>query len=154
MKQLIIMVPYINFNEDFDYIMKIFDYIMKIFDYIFFRVFTKYQHTKDYPYLFVSWLFITVCLSFILMFIFGLIHSLIENLPQVLKKGVYFIYLLIISFFTYKRYYLSSNFQIINRYSKNKYNKIIPDFIMFLALPLSMVIGISLYILIIKLLSI
>ncbi len=120
----------------------------KIADYVFYRMYIAYLK-KDDPALFTSILFISTCY-------FNIFLPLIGTLGNLMKKGethkngyIILVYGLLIIFFVGRRYIKNRN-DILRRYSKSKYNKSVPTWMIYIIFPLSIVFGIGLFIVIMK----
>lgn len=121
--------------------------MMNIFDYIFYRIYKRYTKTDNYPSKFASSLFMFVMFFFLMASIFGIIHNyLIDSDNEIINKFVYVLYGIAVFSFTFRRYYNQKKInKLKKKYSVNNLNEKIPDFIIFLALPISMIFGIFIY---------
>lgn len=118
----------------------------KIEENIFYRVYIAYLN-KDYPATFVSCLYITFIYMFLLAPIYGLCIDLFKGLDVNIVKFLYIIYVMVIFIVIFKKYYNKVTLNaILNRNKNNK--QYLPTWCYFLILPVSMVFGISFYILI------
>lgn len=120
----------------------------KIADYVFYRMYIAYLK-KDDPALFTSILFISTCY-------FSIFFPLIGTLGNLMKKGeshkngyIILVYGLLIIFFVGRRY-IKNRDDILRRYSKSKYNKSVPTWMIYIIVPICMVLGIGLFIVIMK----
>ncbi len=118
----------------------------KIEENIFYRVYIAYLN-KDYPATFVSCLYITFIYMFLLAPIYGLCIDLFKGLDVNIIKFLYIIYVMVIFIVIFKKYYNKVTLNaILNRNKNNK--QYLPTWCYFLILPVSMIFGISFYILI------
>lgn len=118
---------------------------MKIEENIFYNIYNSYLK-KDYPATFVSSLYI----SFIYIFLFAPIYGFVVDLLQGINKGfikiLYAGYVVLILFLIFKKYYNKKTLYTILKIGDAQ--KSFNSWVYFLMLPLSMILGVGVYILV------
>ena len=123
-------------------------------DYIFYRVYWAYKKKRETAKI-RSLLYMTMVLAF---FFSPLALCLCELLRDPWRRNdgcLLSIYLLIVMIYSYLRFVPTKRIILLDKkFDKNHYNHLIPDWSFFLILPLSIVWGISAYIMLVKFLII
>lgn len=114
---------------------------MNIFDYIFYRVYRVYLK-KDDPARFNSTLYISLIYLFILFPLFSLLLELLRGDDKWVTKSMYIIYCILILFYNVNRYSKNYIKTINTNYKVNS----VPNWLFFVILPITMVLGIVFYI--------
>ncbi|WP_111959229.1 hypothetical protein [Chryseobacterium lathyri] len=118
----------------------------KIEENIFYRVYIAYLN-KDYPATFVSCLYIAFVYMFLFAPIYGLCIDLFKGIGKNIIKFLYIIYVAVILIIIFKKYY--NKVTLNNILNRNKHKKqYLPTWCYFIILPISMILGIGLYILV------
>ena len=116
-------------------------------DYIFYRVYWAYSKKKESAKI-LSLLYMTMVLWFWFCFFpFALFLCELLRNPWHGNDGYLLsIYLLIVSIYSYLRFFPNKKISLINKkFDRNPYNHKIPDWCFFTVLPLSIVWGIATY---------
>jgi len=116
----------------------------KIEENIFYRVYNAYLN-KDYPAVFVSSLYLIFIYIFLLAPFYGVFVDLLKGMDKVLVKFLYAFYIITISILVFSKYYNNKKLDKILLENKN-IKPLLPTWCYFLALPLSMILGIGFYI--------
>ena len=117
----------------------------KIEENIFYNIYNSYLK-KDYPATFVSSLYISFIYIFLFAPIYGFVVDLLQGIDKSFIKMLYAGYVVFILFFIFKKYY---NKKTLNKILKiGETQKYFKSWIYFLTLPLSMILGVGVYILI------
>jgi len=115
-----------------------------ILDYLFFRAYVAYEKKKE-PGLFAASAYISVCCIFLFIPVIGLFIEYLNN--SKLKIIAFVFYCVLILFSIFYNYHKKSKIEkIIKRYKGSVYNNRIPIWMIFLILPISMFVGVGLYI--------
>ena len=117
----------------------------KIEEYIFYRTYMAYKK-KDDPALFSSLMYLTAIYIFLLMPIYGSIANLFRNNRNIYDQGIVVGSMISIGIYVIRKYYNPKNLKNILAQNQKK-RKILPTWCYFTILPISMVIGVTLYIL-------
>ena len=117
----------------------------KIEENTFYNIYKSYLK-KDYPATFVSSLYISFIYIFLFAPIYGFAVDLLHGINKNFIKILYATYVVLILFFIFKKY---SNKKTLNKILKiGETQKHFKSWIYFLMLPLSMILGVGVYILI------
>ncbi len=120
----------------------------KITDYIFYITYTAYAK-KDDPALFNSVVFISCCCFFLSYPFIGTLEELMRNKDGNISGYFMLAFSLLIVFLVSKRY-IKNKEDILRIHSKSKYNNQIPTWTVFIVFPICLVLGVGLYIVIMK----
>jgi len=109
---------------------------MKIFDYFFYRTY-RFQKTKNNPALFSSSIYTAAVFLDLTAFVwYELLRAINGKVPDFQVLLLYGIFS-VVFYLKYKK----DKEQIVKRFNSSKYNKLIPNWILPIVLPLSIVIG-------------
>lgn len=117
----------------------------KVEEYIFYRTYMAYKK-KDDPALFSSVMYLIGIYFSLLMPIHSSIIDLFKGIGKNYEKGMMFVCMIIIGIYVIRKYYNPKNLKNILVQNQKK-RKILPTWCYFTILPISMVIGVTLYIL-------
>ena len=113
-------------------------------DYIYYRMFCWYKQKKDCA-TYTSIMFITMIKIFIWFPIIGFVGTLIKAGNVKTDLYLYFIFCITILIHSSIRYTKRKEI-IFAKYRHSKYNKLIPNWMIFCSLPLSLLLGVAIYI--------
>ena len=124
--------------------------MIRILDYIFYRTYIAYMKKND-PAEFVSPLYLWLCLFFLFLPLFAIFGDMASGDNGIYTNCVFGMYCFFVFIFVYIRYVKKDTIkEIIKNFSNCSLNRTIPTWCFFLALPISMVVGVTGLILVTK----
>lgn len=118
-------------------------------DYIFFRIYRAYKVKHD-PAMLNSILYLSCVLMFVLLPITGIIFEMVRKDGKINLLFFILYFISILAFISVRYGNKKKVNSLYNRYSQHNLNRKIPTYYFFLILPICIILGVSIYILILK----
>lgn len=118
-------------------------------DYIFFRIYRVYKVKHD-PAMLNSILYLSCVLMFVLLPITGVIFEMVRKDGKINLLFFILYFISILAFISVRYGNKKKVNNLYNRYSQHNLNRKIPTYCFFLILPICIILGVSIYILILK----